>query len=298
VDLIRTRDGLAALAALRAGGPLVLVPTMGALHEGHLSLVRRAGELGPVVVSIFVNPTQFGPAEDYDGYPRDLDRDLAALADLSVAAVFAPSVAEMYRAPGGVTVAPGPRAEVLCGARRPGHFQGVLTVVAKLFHLVGPDVAVFGRKDGQQCLVIEEMVRDLDFPVALVDVPTRREDDGVAMSSRNRYLDEDQRRRAACLWRALRAAVGRLDEGERGTAALEDTLALHLAPADAVDYAEIRTVPDLTRPERVAGKVIVAVAAHVGPARLIDNLVLDVTPAGAVETALFASPLQTRRERS
>ncbi|MBC8426739.1 pantoate--beta-alanine ligase [bacterium] len=296
--MIRTREELVRLEPLRTKGPLVLVPTMGALHEGHLSLVRRAGELGRVVVSIFVNPTQFGPGEDFADYPRMLDRDLEAMAGLAPAAVFAPSVEEMYTVRGGAAVAPGPRADVFCGARRPGHFQGVLTVVAKLFNLIRPDVAVFGRKDGQQCLVIEEMVRDLDFPVALVDAPTLREPDGLAMSSRNRYLDADARRRATCLWRALVAVHNLLSDGERETAALEDQLALHLAEADVVDYAEVRAVPDLSRSPRVDGRVIAAIAAHVGPARLIDNLVLDVTTAGVAESTLFDSPLQARRERN
>jgi len=290
VELIRTRADLDRLDALRAKGPLVLVPTMGALHEGHLSLVRRAGELGQAVVSIFVNPTQFGPSEDFAQYPRDLDKDLEALAGQAPAAVFAPSLAEMYQNPTGVSVTPGPRADVLCGARRPGHFQGVLTVVAKLFNLVGPDIAVFGRKDGQQCLVIDEMVRDLAFPIALVDVPTHREDDGLAMSSRNSYLDAADRRRAICLWRGLQAVRGLLADGERDTGALEEELASHLAPADAIDYAEIRAVPDLSHPARVDGKVMIAVATRVGPARLIDNLVLDVGPAGVAESSLF-SPL-------
>ncbi len=298
MELIRTREELSRLEPLRARGPLALVPTMGALHEGHLSLVRQAAEHGRVLVSIFVNPTQFGPGEDFADYPRALDRDLEALAGLDTAAVFAPSVQEMYPDAGGVSVEPGPRAEVLCGARRPGHFAGVLTVVAKLFNLLRPDVAVFGRKDGQQCLVIEEMVRDLDFPVTLVDAPTRREADGLAMSSRNRYLDDDARQRATCLWRSLEALRGRLAEGERETVALEDLLALHLVPADAVDYAEVRAVPDLTRPARVDGRIIAAVAAHVGPARLIDNLVLDVTSAAVAESSLFEPPLQARKENS
>ena len=158
---------------------------MGALHAGHLALVEAARAHGPTVVSIFVNPKQFGPGEDFSRYPRDLERDLDLLRPLAPDAVFAPSVEEMYPQPTGVAVVPGPRADVLCGARRPGHFAGVLTVVAKLFNLVRPEIAVFGRKDGQQCLVIDEMVRDLDLPVRLLDVATVREPDGLAMSSRN-----------------------------------------------------------------------------------------------------------------
>jgi len=289
VDLLRSRQDLERLRDLRAQGPLVFVPTMGALHEGHFNLVRSAGELGPVVVSIFVNPTQFGPGEDLDRYPRDLDRDLKALAPLAPAAVFAPSVNEMYRSPDGVSVSPGNRAKGLCGARRPGHFAGVLTVVAKLFNLVRPDLAVFGRKDGQQCLVIDEMVRDLDFSIRLVDAPTAREDDGLAMSSRNRYLNEGDRQRAVSLWRSLNAVKASLIEGERDVSSLEALLTRELAETDGIDYAEIRTVPDLARIDRAAGKVIVAVAAQVGPARLIDNMVLSVDERGASETSLFSS---------
>jgi len=289
VDLLRSHQDLERLRDLRAQGPLVFVPTMGALHEGHLSLVRSAGALGPVVVSIFVNPTQFGPDEDLDHYPRDLDRDLKVLAPLAPAAVFAPSVAEMYSSPDGVSVVPGNRAKELCGARRPGHFSGVLTVVAKLFNLVRPDMAVFGRKDGQQCLVIDEMVRDLDFSIRLVDAPTAREDDGLAMSSRNRYLNEENRQRAVSLWRSLNAVKTSLSDGERDVSILEALLVRELAETDGIDYAEIRAVPDLARLDQAEGKVIVAVAAQVGPARLIDNMVLSVDERGAAETSLFPS---------
>ena len=277
MDLLRTRADLAALEALRRRGPLVLVPTMGALHDGHLSLVAEARRHGPVVVSIFVNPTQFGPDEDLAAYPRDLARDLAALAPGGADAVFAPGVAEMYGAgAAGVGVRAGPRAAPLCGARRPGHFDGVLTVVAKLLNLVRPALAVFGRKDAQQVLVIDEMVRDLDFGVRLIDAPTVREADGLALSSRNRYLEPADRRRATCLWRGLGAARERLEAGEREPAAVLAALRGPLAEADGVDYAEVRTVPDLAPAEALAGRLLLAVAAHVGPARLIDNLVLDV----------------------
>ncbi|MBA4378316.1 MAG: pantoate--beta-alanine ligase [Gemmatimonas sp.] len=278
MELLRTRADLARLAPLRSGGRLVLVPTMGALHAGHLSLVERAAALGPVVVSIFVNPTQFAPGEDFAHYPRDLEQDLERLRPLGPAAVFAPPVSEMYPHPAGAAVEPGPRADALCGARRPGHFRGVATVVVKLLNLVGPATAVFGRKDAQQCLVLDEVVRDLDLPVRLIDAPTLREPDGLAMSSRNRYLEGDDRRRATCLWRALRAAQRELEAGERGVVPLEELLALHLADADVVEYAEVRRVPDLSRPPRAEGRLLLAIAARVGPARLIDNLVLDVGP--------------------
>lgn len=288
MELLRTRSDLARLARLRERGALALVPTMGALHAGHLALVRAAAAHGAVVVSIFVNPTQFGPHEDLAAYPRDLAADLALLAPLGVAAVFAPGVDEMYGRPAGATVQPGPRAVPLCGAWRPGHFAGVLTVVAKLMHLLRPDVALFGRKDAQQCLVIDEMVRDLDFPVRLVDVPTVREPDGVAMSSRNRYLSAVDRSRAACLWRGLLAARAALAAGERERAALEAALRGPLVDADTVEYAELRTLPDLARPDRAEGRVLLAIAARIGSTRLIDNLALRVEPSGVTECALLA----------
>lgn len=288
--VLRGAAELGRLEPLRSQGPLVLVPTMGALHEGHLSLVRQGAALGRVVVTIFVNPTQFGPGEDFAAYPRDLDADLALLSGQDVAAVFAPTVADMYGSPGEASVRAGDRAEGLCGAVRPGHFDGVLTVVAKLFGMVRPDVAVFGRKDAQQCLVIDQMVRDLRLPVRLVDAVTVREPDGLAMSSRNRYLDEAQRRRALCLHRALAAGRRLLEAGARDVAAIEAAMAAELQPADSVDYAVARLVPTLAAASVVPdGALLLAVAARVGPARLIDNVVLRVGPAGVNETGLLAS---------
>jgi pantoate--beta-alanine ligase len=286
VKVLRTRADLAQLDGLR-GGPLVLVPTMGALHAGHLSLVRRAAELGPVVVSVYVNPTQFGPGEDFAAYPRRLDEDLELLAPLAPAAVFAPDTATVYGDGDGVSVLPGRFAAGMCGADRPGHFAGVLTVVARLFGLVRPDVAVFGRKDAQQCLVIDEMVRALGLPVRLVDAPTVREDDGLAMSSRNVYLGALERQRAVCLWHGLAAARTALAAGERSGRRLAAILREGLAPADAVEYAEVRSLETWREPDTVAGPVLLAVAARVGPARLIDNLVLDIAGAGVREIPLL-----------
>jgi pantoate--beta-alanine ligase len=276
MELLKTAESLASLDALRGTRPLVLVPTMGALHEGHLSLVRQGTQLGPVVVSIFVNPTQFGPGEDFEAYPRDLQADLDLLAPLGVNAVFAPAVDEVYGGPGEVTVQPGSRSRGLCGGDRPGHFTGVLTVVAKLFGMVRPDVAVFGRKDAQQCLVIGQMVENLKMPVRLVDGPTVREPDGLALSSRNRYLDAGRREQALCLSRALRRAETLLDSGERDPGVLQRDMLEILGQADQVEYAEVRSVPELEQPDRVSGMTLLAVAARVGPARLIDNFVLDV----------------------
>jgi pantoate--beta-alanine ligase len=287
IPILRTARELRTLDRLRGERPLVFVPTMGALHEGHLALARRGAALGPVVVSIFVNPTQFGPGEDFAKYPRNLGQDLVLLEPCGVAAVFTPTVETMYAGAVGVSVQPGPRADGLCGASRPGHFAGVLTVVAKFLNLVRPDVAIFGRKDAQQCLVIAEMVDDLKFPVRLIDHPIVREADGLAMSSRNAYLGGDDRARALCLSRALVAAQEALEGGERDPEVLHRLLSAELAPADAVDYAEVRRVPDLTRPEVATGRLLLAVAAQVGPARLIDNLVLDVDDSGVREAALL-----------
>jgi pantoate--beta-alanine ligase len=260
---------------------LVLVPTMGALHEGHASLFRIARERaggGKVVVSVFVNPLQFGPGEDLDRYPRTLDSDLALCAREGVDVVFAPSVEEVY--PGGdpqVTVDPGPLGGQLEGASRPGHFAGVLTVVAKLFGLVRPDVGVFGQKDYQQLVLIRQMSRDLCLGVEVVGAETVREPDGLALSSRNRYLDAAQRSQALLLSRALRTAQ---DAAASGARSAEQAALAVLAtdPGVDVDYLAIRSadlgpVPDtMSRP--IEGRVLVA--ARVGSTRLIDNLPLPL----------------------
>jgi pantoate--beta-alanine ligase len=288
VKVLRTRSDLAWLADGTRPRPLVLVPTMGALHDGHLALVRHAERLGTAVVSIFVNPLQFSPGEDLASYPRDLAGDLEQLAALDTAAVFAPEAEEMFRGRSGVTVQPGPRAEPLCGADRPQHFAGVLTIVAKLLNLVKPDIVVLGRKDAQQCLVIDEMVFDLDYRVRVVDHPTVRDADGLALSSRNRYLDGPQRKRALALFRALRRAEAVLQAGERAPGAVCAAMRGELAATDRVEYAEVRTVPDLQVPERATGKLLLAVAARVGPARLIDNFVLQADENGCRPAALLS----------
>lgn len=279
------------VAAVReAGTPLVLVPTMGDLHDGHLSLVREAAHHGAVVVSVFVNPTQFSPGEDFEAYPRDLDRDLARLAaESSVVAVFAPEVETMYPPGDDTRVCGGRLTRSLCGAHRPGHFDGVCTVVAKLFGLVRPDVAVFGQKDAQQCLVLERMVRDLALGVELVFAPTVREPDGLAMSSRNRYLDDTQRIDALRISRALAAGRERLVAGERRAERVEAAMRAELGDL-RVDYAEARSLPDLEHPDLVAPRVLLAVAAHVGRARLIDNLSLALDDDSVTEIPLGGRP--------
>jgi pantoate--beta-alanine ligase len=261
-----------------AGRQTILVPTMGDLHDGHLSLVRTAGTLGHVIVSIFVNPTQFGPGEDFDSYPRDLAADRARLATLGIShSVYAPPTSEIYDRDGKTWVTVEGLGDPLCGRHRPGHFRGVTTVVAKLFALVAPDAAVFGEKDAQQCLVIQRMVRDLRLPVRLVFVPTVREDDGLAMSSRNRYLSAAERGLATRLHAALQEARRLLVAGERRVTVVEEAMRTEMSGVE-VDYAELRDLPVLTHPEEASGHVLAAVAARVGKARLIDNLSLEIRP--------------------
>ncbi|MCF6736981.1 pantoate--beta-alanine ligase [Blastococcus sp. KM273129] len=251
-------------------GPVALVPTMGALHEGHRALVRAARErAGGVVVSVFVNPTQFGPGEDFDRYPRTWEADLAALAEEGADVVFHPPVEEVYP-PGaaGVTVDPGPLGSVLEGAVRPGHFAGVLTVVAKLFGLVRPDLALFGEKDYQQLTLIRAMARELALGVEVVGVPTVREDDGLALSSRNRYLSPEQRARAATLHQALRAGAAAGPQGPDTVLAAARAV-LAGAPDLVQDYLEL-TDTDLG-PAPAAGPARLLVAVRAGSTRLLDN---------------------------
>jgi pantoate--beta-alanine ligase len=266
-----------------AGRRVALVPTMGYLHEGHLRLVdeaRRRAEA--VVMSVFVNPLQFGPEEDLARYPRDLPHDRGLAQARGVDALFVPSEAVMYPAGSEIRVMPGPTADRWEGAARPGHFSGVLTVVAKLFHLVEPDVACFGRKDIQQATLVRQMVRDLDWPLEIVVVPTVREPDGLALSSRNAYLDQDHRRRAVVLSAALRAAHERFQAGERQAAALQALVRQTLAsePAVKVEYVAVAEPRTLAPVETVDADTVVALAARLGRTRLIDNIVLGEGLAG------------------
>jgi pantoate--beta-alanine ligase len=266
-ELRRLRDALP--------GPVALVPTMGALHEGHRTLVRAARERAAVVVvSVFVNPTQFGPGEDFDRYPRTWDADLAALAEEGADLVFHPDVDDVYP-PGalGVTVDPGPLGSVLEGAVRPGHFAGVLTVVGKLFGLVRPDLALFGEKDYQQLTLIRAMARELALGVEVVGVPTVREDDGLALSSRNRYLSPEQRATAVALSRALRAGA---DAGPQGAEAVLAAARAVLAaePALLQDYLELTDIDLGPAPD--AGPARLLVAARAGSTRLLDNTAVQL----------------------
>ncbi len=272
-ELARARED----GRVLGGGRVAYVPTMGALHAGHLSLVaeaRRRADL--VAMSIFVNPLQFGPGEDFARYPRDLAADSAAAAAAGVDLMFAPGVAELYPREPRVRVVPGAMADRWEGAVRPGHFAGVLTVVAKLFHLVAPDVAVFGQKDAQQAALVRAMVRDLDFPLEVVVAPTVREPDGLALSSRNVYLGADDRARARCIPESLAAVERAFGAGERRAAALLDAARGVLArePDLVPDYVAI-VDPDTLDPVEQAERGTLALAAvRAGRTRLLDNVVL------------------------
>jgi pantoate--beta-alanine ligase len=261
--------------ARRRGQRVGLVPTMGFLHEGHLSLIRVARMATDfVVVTVFVNPLQFGPGEDLDRYPRDLTGDLAQCEREGVDCVFTPAIAEMYPQPALTTVRVDGLTDDLCGAARPTHFDGVTTVVAKLFSIVGPCTAFFGRKDAQQLAVVTRMASDLDLPVEVVGCPLVREPDGLAMSSRNAYLTNEQRGAALVLSRALYEAVDAMHAGERSARAIADGIRRTIASERSIEleYVEIRDAELLEPLDRLDGDVLVALAVRVGTTRLIDNI--------------------------
>jgi pantoate--beta-alanine ligase len=269
----------AVLDEARARGARVgMVPTMGALHEGHLSLIRIArAENDMVVVSIFVNPAQFGPSEDLAKYPRDLERDRRVAEEAGADLIFNPSVVEMYPEAYSTWVDVEGLTAGLCGRSRPGHFRGVCTVVSKLFAICRPDRAYFGEKDAQQLAVIKRMVRDLNTPVQIVPCPTVREADGLAMSSRNVRLTPEQRAQAPVLHRALELARELVRKGERDAATLDGAIRSVLveAPLGVVDYVEIVDTADLTPISTIAGESLIAVAVRFGDVRLIDNLAVS-----------------------
>lgn len=281
MDVIRRREPLrdACDDARLEGRTVGFVPTMGSLHEGHLSLVRKARrEADTVVVSIFVNPLQFGPGEDLDAYPRDTERDLRMLDESKTDVAFLPAVDEMF--PDGrpaVTVDPGALGDVLEGAARPGHLRGVCTVVAKLLGIVGPCRAYFGEKDAQQLAVIRRMVEDLDLPVSVIAGETVREPDGVAMSSRNTYLSPEEREAARALPRSLAAAAALVGEGEVDANVLRAEMAKHIGaePLAELDYVAVVDEASFAEVKKVDGPARALVAARIGPARLIDNARLE-----------------------
>lgn len=264
----------------RSGDRIAFVPTMGNLHRGHLQLVKRAQELGQrVVVSIFINPLQFGPKEDLASYPHTPEQDSRQLKELGVDLLFSPDEKEIYpTGREGVTTVEVPGiSDILCGAARPSHFRGVTTVVAKLFNIVQPDVAVFGEKDYQQLIVLRRMVNDLCMPVEMEGVPTVREKDGLAMSSRNGYLTADERSKAPLLYQTLLAVAGQLSEGRTDFSALEEDGLRRLELAGfRPDYLSIRRASDLALPEKSENRLVILVAANLGKARLIDNLLINL----------------------
>lgn len=268
--------------AQRVGGTtLGLVPTMGAWHEGHQSLFRQARQrCDRVVASIFVNPLQFGPGEDYDRYPQDLARDLALAEREGLDAVFHPETDEMYPQPPQITVSPGRLGELLCGVSRPGHFAGVATVVAKLLHILQPDRAFFGQKDAQQALLIQRMVRDLNFPVAIEVCPTVREPDGLAVSSRNLYLTPEERAQATVLYRSLQHAESLIRSGVRQAQRVEQEMQqmIRAVAGSEPEYARVVEGDTLEGLQEIRGEVLVAVAVRIGKTRLIDNLVVSPQP--------------------
>jgi pantoate--beta-alanine ligase len=276
--IVRTPEELRASCneARSSGHAVAFVPTMGALHDGHLSLVRAARAHGDfVLVSIFVNPTQFGPNEDFSRYPRDLEDDANKLTPLGLSAIFAPEPLAMYPKGEETRVRVGALAEPLCGKFRPGHFEGVATVVAKLFAIVGPCSAIFGRKDYQQLAIIRRMTTDLFLPVNVVGEPIVREKDGLAMSSRNAYLSADERSRALSLSRALRAASAAFEGGERSAGKIEALARAEVEKgASSIDYVSVVDADSLETHETIGARALVAVACRVGKTRLIDNFVI------------------------
>ena len=262
----------------RAGARVALVPTMGNLHEGHLRLVDEAGRRADrVVVSVFVNPAQFGPGEDYESYPRTLDADRDALAGRSTDLLFAPPVSEMYPRDNLAWVEVAELDRHLCGAGRPGHFRGVCTVVTKLFHIVEPDLACFGEKDYQQLAILRRMSEDLFFPVEIIGVPTAREEDGLAMSSRNRYLADSERSLAPELYRHLQDARQAILDGERDYQGLADRMAASLdSQGLATEYFTIAETRTLAPASPESRELVIAAAARLGATRLIDNIPVTI----------------------
>ncbi len=265
-------------AARSKGKKIGFVPTMGALHIGHISLIEAAvKECDFVVVSIFVNPTQFGPGEDFEKYPRPLDADLEMCRKAGVDVVFNPTPEQMYPVENLTWVNVEKLTESLCGQFRPGHFRGVTTVCAKLFNIVAPDIAYFGQKDAQQAIVIKRMVADLNMPLEIVICPTVREPNGLAVSSRNKYLTEQQKKDAANIYKSLQKCRQMIDDGVKETSEIitEMRKILTQVPSIEIEYISIVDASTLRNIDRIAGKVLTAVAVRIGPARLIDNILVD-----------------------
>lgn len=255
------------------------VPTMGALHEGHESLIKKAvSENDKVIVSVFVNPTQFGPNEDYDSYPRNIEKDMAVCEEAGACTVFNPEPSEMYFENKSTVISVSGLTSVLCGAKRPGHFDGVCLVVTKFFNIVKPDRAYFGEKDAQQVAVLKRMVRDLSIDVEIVPCPIIREEDGLAKSSRNTYLNVDERKAAVVLSRSLKIAKQLLDKGERNAAKIKDAIIseINTESLAKIDYVEIVDSEDLTDVSTIEKNILIPIAVYMGKTRLIDNFTYEV----------------------
>jgi pantoate--beta-alanine ligase len=286
MDIIKTIDDLRKVVrnARSNGRTIGVVPTMGYLHEGHLSLMRRARKENDLVVAtVFVNPTQFGPNEDFDAYPRDFQRDIDVMQAENVDVAFMPETTALY--PDGFATyveVQGPMTRTLCGASRPGHFKGVTTIVAKLFHLTAPDRAYFGAKDAQQVAVIRQMARDLDFDLEVVACPTVREPDGLAMSSRNSNLSKSQRADAVVIYQALFEAHGMITSGETQADRVIDRIRARIETVEQadIDYLAIVDLNSLKNLEVLDGSILIAVAVKFGKTRLIDNLAIDIPTHG------------------
>ncbi len=283
MELLKTANEVAArtTAARGRGETIGLVPTMGALHAGHASLIATAAEqCALVVVSAFVNPLQFGPGEDFERYPRNLEADLQRAAEAGADLVFAPGIEELYPPPVNITVHVGELADVLEGAVRPGHFDGVVTVLTRLFNLVGPARAYFGEKDYQQLVIVRDLVRELRLPIVIVNCPTLREEDNLARSSRNAYLDPTARAAASVLYRALAAGAAATEQGTRDAAAVRRAMyaVTEMEPAATVDYLEVTDPERLIVLERIDGPVRLLGAIRIGGVRLIDNLAAAPNP--------------------
>ncbi|PTI32255.1 pantoate--beta-alanine ligase [Staphylococcus warneri] len=261
----------------RHGQTIGFVPTMGALHEGHLKMMELSSEFNDItVVSIFVNPLQFGPNEDFDAYPRQINKDVEMMEEIDVDYVFYPSVEEMYPDELGVTLKVGKLAHVLEGAQRPGHFEGVVTVVNKLFNIISPDYAYFGKKDAQQLAIVEKMVKDFNHPIEIIGVDIVREKDGLAKSSRNVYLTEEERHEAVHLSKSLKLARDLYNNGERNSSVIIDEITQYLLDytSGQVDEVAIYSYPELEEQSKIQGQIFISLAVKFSKARLIDNIII------------------------
>ena len=261
----------------RHGQTIGFVPTMGALHEGHLKMMELSSEFNDItVVSIFVNPLQFGPNEDFDAYPRQINKDVEMMEEIDVDYVFYPSVEEMYPDELGVTLKVGKLAHVLEGAQRPGHFEGVVTVVHKLFNIISPDYAYFGKKDAQQLAIVEKMVKDFNHPIEIIGVDIVREKDGLAKSSRNVYLTEEERQEAVHLSKSLKLARDLYNNGERNSSVIIDEITQYLLDytSGQVDEVAIYSYPELEEQSKIQGQIFISLAVKFSKARLIDNIII------------------------